>query len=200
MSSNTTITTNTQLAPLGGASLDLLDRSLQRIEFITAAIGGFVIFGMMWLGVAEIFLRKAFNSPLFGQLDLIEMTMVAYAILTVSYCYRKAGHVRVDILASRLTGRANWIMELMATIVTLALIGVLLPGAWHYFQNAYLIGDSTINTGWPTWPSKLACVIGFVILIARLILEVWAYARVVIHPDGDRIAIPAPTHIIDEVD
>lgn len=200
MTSNVSLTTLSKRAPLMGASLERLDRSLQRIEFITAAIGGFVIFGMMWLGVAEILLRKGFNSPLFGQLDLIEMTMVSYAILTVSYCYRRAGHVRVDIFAGRWTGRTHWMMELMATIVTLALMGVLLPGAWHYFQNAYLIGDSTINTEWPTWPSKLACVVGFAIFIVRLMLEAWAYVRMVIHPDGDPIAIPVPTHIIDEVD
>jgi len=200
MTDSPSATTASGFASLGGASLDRLDRTLQHVEFTTAVIGGVIIFGMMLLGVAEIFLRKTFNSPLYGQLDLIELTMVSYAILTVSYCYRKAGHVRVDILAGRFTGRTHWLAEFMAIVVTLLLMLVLLPGAWHYFQNAYLIGDSTINTGWPTWPSKLACVVGFVIFLVRLVLDLWAHARMVMHPDGEPVAIPTPSHIIDEVE
>lgn len=200
MTNGASETTASGFASLAGASLYRLDRTVQHVEFTTAIIGGFVIFGMMLLGVAEIFLRKVFNSPLYGQLDLIEMTMVSYATLTVSYCYRKAGHVRVDILAGRFTGRTHWLAEFMAILVTLLLMLVLIPGAWHYFQNAYLIGDSTINTGWPTWPSKLACVVGFVIFLVRLLLDLWAHARMVVHPNGAQVAIPTPSHIIDEVE
>lgn len=200
MTDRPSVTTVTGFKSLGGVSLDRLDRTLQHVEFTTAVIGGVVIFGMMLLGVAEIFLRKVFNSPLYGQLDLIELIMVSYAILTVSYCYRKAGHVRVDILASRFTGRTHWLAEFIAILVTLLLMLVLLPGAWQYFQNAYLIGDSTINTGWPTWPSKLACVVGFVIFLVRLLLDLWAHARMVMHPDGAQVAIPTPSHMIDEVE
>lgn len=87
--------------PGSAAVLDRLDRALQSVEFITAVIAGAVIFGIMWLGVAEILLRRGFNNPLYGQLDAIEQTMVLYTLLPISYCYRKAGHIRVDILANR---------------------------------------------------------------------------------------------------
>ena len=94
---------------MGGALLDRLDRALQVVEFATAVVGGVVIFGVMWIGVAEMIMRKAFNAPLYGQLDLIEQTMAAYTLLTISYCYRKAGHIRVDILVGHFKGRRKWI-------------------------------------------------------------------------------------------
>jgi TRAP-type C4-dicarboxylate transport system permease small subunit len=183
----------------GARLLDALDRALQRIELATAVVGGAVIFFIMWLGVAEILLRKLFNSPLFGQLDLIEQTMSAYALLTISYCYRKAGHVRVDILVGRFTGRAHWIAEFCAALLALALVIAILPGVLHFFQNAYYIGDSTINTQWPTWPSKLVPVIGFVTLILRILLELWAYLRLIADPEGERIAVPAGSHVVEEL-
>lgn len=190
--------TDRERTSMGGAALDRLDRGLQVIELVTAIVAGVVIFGVMWVGVAEIFLRKAFNSPLYGQLDLIEQTMALYTLLPISYCYRKAGHIRVDILAGRFTGRAKWIAELGASIAAFGLIVALLPGVLHFFENAYYIGDSTINTQWPTWPSKLMPVIGFSILAVRIALELWAYVRLVADPLAEPIAVPIPAAVVED--
>ena len=103
-------------ARMGGRLLRALDRALMVVETTTAAIGGLVIFAVMFVGVAEILLRKLFNSPLYGQLDLVEQTMSAYAILTISFCYRKAGHIRVEILAQHYKGRGRWIAELLTSL------------------------------------------------------------------------------------
>ncbi len=183
---------------MGGALLDRLDRALQGVEFATALVGGVVIFSIMWVGVAEIFMRKAFNHPLYGQLDLVEQTMATYTLLTVSFCYRKAGHIRVDILVGHFKGRSKWIGELMASLAAFGLIVALLPGVLHFFDNAYYIGDSTINTQWPTWPSKFLPVIGFSILALRIALELWAYARLIVDPLAQPIAIPVPVHVTEE--
>jgi TRAP-type C4-dicarboxylate transport system permease small subunit len=183
---------------MGGAALDRADRSLQVIELATAIVGGVAIFAVMWLGVAEITLRRLFNSPLYGQLDAIEQTMALYTLLPISYCYRKAGHIRVDLIVRRFHGRAQWVAEIAASLVTLVLIVVLLPGVLHFFQNAYYIGDSTINTQWPTWPSKLIPVIGFGVLALRIALELWAYARLLIDPMAEQIAVPVH-EFVDEI-
>jgi TRAP-type C4-dicarboxylate transport system permease small subunit len=184
-------------AAMGGPVLDRLDRALQVLEHASAIIGGVMIFAVMWIGVAEIFLRKLFNSPLYGQLDLIEQTMALYTLLPIAYCYRKAGHIRVDIVVRRFHGRAQWIAELAASLVALILIVVLLPGVLHFFQNAYYIGDSTINTQWPTWPSKLVPVIGFGLLALRIALEMWAFARLVVDPNAEPIAVPVHEFVDD---
>lgn len=183
---------------MGGAALDRLDRALQGVEFVTAVIGGVVIFGVMWVGVAEIVLRKLFNAPLYGQLDLIEQTMATYTLLTISYCYRKAGHIRVDLLVNHFKGRRKWLAELGASIAAFGLIVVLLPGVLHFFENAFFIGDSTINTQWPTWPSKSIPVVGFSILALRIALEIWAYLRLVADPGATPIAVPVPSHLPED--
>ncbi|MCW5746673.1 MAG: TRAP transporter small permease [Alphaproteobacteria bacterium] len=183
---------------LGGAALDRLDRWLQVVEVATAVVGGAVIFAVMWVGVAEIVLRKVFNSPLYGQLDLIEQTMATYTLLTISYCYRKAGHIRVDILSGKLAGRARWIAEFVASLAAFGLIVALLPGVLHFFENAYYIGDSTINTQWPTWPSKLVPVVGFAVLAVRIALELWAYVRLIADPQAEPVAVPIAGHVIED--
>ena len=186
-------------AAMGGPALDRLDRSLQVAEYATAIVAGIVIFGVMWIGVTEILLRKAFNNPLYGQLDLIEQTMSLYTLLPISYCYRKAGHIRVDIVVRWFHGRAHWIAEFAASLTAFGLIVVLLPGILHFFENAYFIGNSTINTQWPTWPSKLVPLIGFGILTLRIALELWAYARLIVDPAAEPIAVPVSDRIIDDI-
>jgi TRAP-type C4-dicarboxylate transport system permease small subunit len=174
-----------------------LDQIVQRVEWLGALVGAVAIFATMWIGVFEIGLRKIFNSPLYGQLDMIEQTMVAYAILPVAYCYRKAGHIRVDILVGHLTGRRKWISEWLASLAALVLVLAIFPGVYHYFENAYSIGDSTIDTQWPTWPSKFTAVAGFLVLAARLFLDLWAYTRLVINPEAEQVAVPVSDHQIE---
>lgn len=171
--------------------LGKLDRGLCWIEWVTAVFAGTVIFCVMFVGVAEIFLRKIFNSPLYGQLDFIELTICTYALLTISYCWRMAGHIRVDLVIDRFRGRSRWVIELITTVMALGLITALLPGIFHFFQNALEIGDSTINTRWPTWPSKFVPVIGFSLLWLRLLLECWGYSRLILDPLARPIAVPA---------
>ncbi len=182
----------------GGLLLNRLDRMLYGVEVGTAVIGGGVIFIIMWVGVAEIFLRKVFNSPLFGQLDFIEQTMCTYTLLTISYCYRRAGHIRMELIVDRLTGRPRWVVETLTAIAALALVTTILPGVVHYFDNAYDIGDSTINTQWPTWAAKFVPVVGFCVLWLRIVLELWAYLRLVADPDAQPIAVPTRPSIIEE--
>jgi len=178
--------------------LDSADRLLRYVEFATVVIAGIVIFLVMWVGVAEIFSRKLFNFPLYGQLDIIELTMSSYALLPISYCWRAAGHIRVDLLIDFFEGRRRWIVELLTTVLALALITAIWPGVLHFFDNAWEIGDSTINTQWPTWPSKFVPVIGFSILWVRLVIETLAYIRLVAHPSLAPVAIPEHHDVVAE--
>ena len=181
-----------------GDALAIADRALRAVEFVTVLIAGAVIFFVMWVGVAEIFSRKLFNFPLYGQLDLIEQTMAAYAILPISYCWRAAGHIRVELVVSFLTGRRRYLAELLTTTLALALITAIWPGILHFFDNAWEIGDSTINTQWPTWPSKFIPIVGFSILWARLVVETFAYLRLVADPLAVPVAVPEHHDVIAE--
>lgn len=174
----------------GAAALARADRVLGGVELATAMVAGVVIFIVMWVGVAEILLRKMFNSPLYGQLDLIEQTMALYAILPISYCWRLAGHIRVDLVIHAFHGRARWVVELLTTLAALALMTALFPGILHFFDNAFEIGNSTMNTRWPTWPSKFVPVVAFAVLWVRLVLELIGYLRLVRHPAAEPIAVP----------
>lgn len=169
-----------------------LDGGLFRFELLTGALAAWVIFFVMVLGVAEILSRSLLNNPIYGQLDLIILSGPIYGILGISYCYRRASHVRMDLLARALSGRTHWIVELIVSIACWFIVLILIQGSWQHFMRAYEIGDSTINTRWPTWPSKLLVPLGLAILWLRLTLELWVYGRLVVDPDLQPIGVPTP--------
>lgn len=184
----------------GGRLLRGADRALMVVERATAWIGGAVIFALMLLVSAEVVLRRLFNAPIPGQQDITILSMVAFGLLCVSYCYRQAGHIQMDLIVSALSGRPRWILNLFITAAALFTITAIWPGTWTHFLRAYNFGDTTFGIGLPTWPSKLAAPIGLGILWVRLVLEVFVYARLIAHPGAEPIGAPLPGDPKDEMD
>jgi len=184
----------------GAALLRRLDGTLARIEALTAIIAGAVIFGLMFLVTAEVILRRLFNSPIPGQQDITILTMAAFGVLCISYCYRHAGHISMDLLVTALHGRPRWVLQLIITALVLVTVSAIWPGTWSHFMRAYSLGDTTFGIGLSTWPSKLMAPIGLGILWLRLVLEIWVYGRLIADPTAEPIGVPTPPDPLTDMD
>ncbi len=188
----------------GSTVLARLDHALARVEFVTAAIAGLTIFFLMLFAILNIALRKFSDfllwagveskpdwiNPVFGYIDVVELSMVLFAVLCISYTQRLGGHVRMEILLNKLSGRTLWIVEALTTLAAICIIAVLARYSVNYFLNAYNIGDSTIDAELPTWPAKLIIPLAFAILLARLSLQLAGYLRLAAYPDAAPVAVP----------
>ena len=172
----------------GGASvpftsaLTVADRWLSRVEDIFDLVAAFFIIFLMMFAVSQVISRKLFNYPLWGYVDIVEIVMVAFAFLGISYCQRLAGHVRMEILLRRLHGRTLWIFEIVGVVVALAIILVLMWYGFTFFQRAFVLGDSTIDREIILWPAKLVIPVAFAVLAVRLLIQLAAYTRLALHP------------------
>ncbi len=166
-----------------GSLLSRLDHRLLRLERFMALISGFAVFGLMVLAVVSVSGRNALNAPLPGYVDWIEQAMPLIAFLGISFVQRDGGHIRMDIVISRLKGRALWLFELISVLLILLLMLALVWGGWSHFDRSFDFGapmwsrDSSIDIGIPIWPAKLLAPVAFSVLCARLILQVWGYGR-----------------------
>ena len=180
--------------------LTRLDALLCRIEYVTVWIAGLAILATMVLVTAEVLMRRLFNQPIQGQVDVVSTGMVAFSLLCISYCYRQAGHIRMDMLQKAMRGRAGWLAEIAATMAGLFLVVAILPGTWTNFMRAFAFGDTTMGVGLPTWPSKLAAPVGLGILALRLALELWVYGRLIADPKLEPIGVPKPPDPLEDMD
>jgi len=166
------------------------DRLLMPLENSLNFIGGALVFGLMVLGVVQIVLRTLFRAPIFGYIDIVEFSMVGFAILGISYVQRLGGHVRMEVIVGHFHGRALWILEAFGSACAIFIIAVIIPYAYRHFERALNFGDSTIDIELPTWPAKLAVPIMLSVLLVRTIVQLLGYLRLVADPDAQPVAIP----------
>jgi TRAP-type C4-dicarboxylate transport system permease small subunit len=172
------------------SALRVADRWLTRVEDTFDLVAALFIVFLMMFAVTQVISRKLFNYPLWGYVDIVEIVMVTFAFLGISYCQRLGGHIRMELLVRRLRGRALWIFEILGTVIALGIILVLLWYGFTHFLRAFQLGDSTIDREIILWPAKLVIPVAFSVLSARLLIQFLAYTRLAVHPDAEPLAIP----------
>jgi C4-dicarboxylate transporter, DctQ subunit len=169
--------------------LSAFDRRLGRIETGFNLFAALAIFALMLLGVWQVLGRTLFNAPVRGYIDFVELAMASFAFLGIAYCQRLGGHVRMEMLLKPMRGRLLWSAEIFGTLVALAVVAVLIWYGWGHFLRAYQLGDSTIDTQLPVWPSKLAVPVAFGLLWLRLWVQFAGYLRLAIDPRRTPLAV-----------
>jgi C4-dicarboxylate transporter DctQ subunit len=173
----------------GGGALGAIDRFMHRIEKFTALISGLGIFALMMIGVVHVLGRKFFDLPVFGYIDIVEIMMAFMVFLAIAYTERLGGHIRMELFVSFLKGRWLALFEIVGVLLGLVISGIILVYSWDHAMRAFYLGDSSIDAQIPLWPSKLVVPIALGMLFVRLLISLWAYARVLVDPSGPMIGV-----------
>ena len=174
----------------GGGALGAVDRTMHAVEKLTALLSGLGIFGLMLIGVAQIFGRKLFNMPIFGYIDIVEIALSGLVFLGLAYTERLGGHIRMELIVTNLRGRWLWSFELIGVVLGLFIVGVLTVYSWDHAMRAYWSGDSSIDAQYLLWPSKLVVSASLGLLFLRLLVSLWGTLRLLIDPSKVPIAVP----------
>ena len=166
--------------------LSCLDRQLYRLETQLALLSGLAVFSLMILAVVSVGGRNSMNMPLPGYVDWIEQVMPLLAFMGIAYVQRDGGHIRMDMIIGRLSGRALWLAELISVVLVLLLMLALVWGSASHFGRSFDFAaplwsrDSSIDIGIPIWPAKLLVPVAFSVLCLRLVLQIWGYVRAIV--------------------
>ena len=150
----------------------------------------------MLFAVVSVSGRNLINMPVPGYVDWIEQLMPLIAFMGIAYTQRDGTHIRMDILISRLNGRALWAAEFITTLAALILMLLLLWGSWEHFLRSFDFGrplwsnDSSIDIALPIWPAKLLAPVAFFVLCLRFTIQLWGYGRAFVLNLSEPVAIP----------
>ena len=178
------------IADAFGRLLHRADRLLGVVENALNLFAGALVFALMLFGVAQIVLRTVFRAPILGYIDVVEVSMVGFAVLSIAFVQRVGGHVRMELLLSRLRGRALWLLEAAGTSAAAFLVAVLIPYSYRHFERAFEFGDSTIDIELATWPAKLVVPVALALLLLRLVVQCAGFARLLADPRLEPVAVP----------
>lgn len=185
---------------LFGRQLQKADRLLVVVENGLNFFGGAIVFGLMFFGVTQIILRTVFRAPMYGYIDIVELSMVGFAVLSISFVQRVGGHVRMELLVTRLKGRLLWLAEAIGTALAVFIVIVLIQYSYRHFGRAFNFGDSTIDIELPTWPAKLVVPVALSILLARLAIQFFGYVRLMVQPDLEPVGVPLVKNVEEQAE
>ncbi len=140
-----------------------IDRTIERIAFWTAMLGGAALIAVLSLTVVSIIGRGlifAGLGPIPGDFELVEAG-TAFAVLAfLPLCQFHRGHVTVDLFLSRAGRRPNAMIDVVTNILMTAASAVL---TWRLFDGMLdkrSYGETTFILQFPVWWSYAASLLG----------------------------------------
>jgi len=147
--------------------IDLCNRQIGRASI-------WLILGTVLLSAFTATLRYLFD---WGSNAMIEAQWFLFGLVFLfcaPWTLQEQGHVRVDIIYTRLSTHWRAIIDIIGGLFFLLPVCILISiDAWDYFLLSFQQNESSMNPGgllW--WPMKLAIPIAFILLGAQGIAEI----------------------------
>jgi TRAP-type mannitol/chloroaromatic compound transport system permease small subunit len=156
--------------------LNLLLTLSRFIDGVTERIGRTVY----WLVLAAVLIscgnavvRKVFNVSSNAYLEIQWYLFSAIFLFCAGYTLLRNEHVRIDVVAGRLSKRAQTWIDIFGTLFFLFPMAFLILWlSWPVFVEAYARHEISTNAGGLIiWPARLLVPVGFLLLIVQGVSE-----------------------------
>jgi len=141
----------------------------------TGALSAWMVIPLLLVVVYEVFRRHVLNDPTPWGYDTSWMLFAAQFLIGGAYTLLQGGHIRIDIIYSRLSERGRLIFDLVSYLIVFMIPAVLFT--WFgvkYAADAWLSGEKLSTTNWffPSGPPKGLIPIGFFLLTLQCLAEI----------------------------
>ncbi|MDA1325864.1 MAG: TRAP transporter small permease [Proteobacteria bacterium] len=160
-----------------------------------ALVSGMNAAGSCWIVVlmllinAEAISRSAFNQPIIGVIEMIEISVIGIVFMQLADSLRRGVLTRSDGLFNQVMRRKPAAGHLMAVITYLlgaVFMGLIIWGSIPYFLDAwqknYYIGVEGMFTA-PVWPVALIIVVAVAVTMAQFLVILADHWRQISTPD-----------------
>jgi len=146
------------------------------IDAISEAVGRaaiWLILIVVLISAGNAMMRFAFDISSNAMLEIQWYLFSALFLACAAYVLKKNEHIRIDVIAGRLSERAqNWI-DVFGILVFLLPMAIMIAYlSWPAFINAWNSGEVSANAGGLVrWPVRLMLPLGFALLILQAFSE-----------------------------
>ena len=146
------------------------------IDAFTERVGSIVywlILIVVLISAANATVRKAFNYSSNAFLEIQWYLFSVIFLFGAGYTLLRNEHVRIDIIAGRLSARAqNWIDVIGIVLFLMPMSFIIMWLSWPIFVDAWVRNEVSTNAGGLiVWPARIMIPIGFALLILQGISE-----------------------------
>ena len=159
------------------------------LRLFASLVGGMNAAGSCWIVVLMILInveaigRSAFNKPIIGVIEMIEISVIGIVFLQLADSLRRGVLTRSDGLFNQLLKKnivAGYILAALTYAIGAVFMGLIIWGSVPYLIDAwkdnYYIGVEGMFTA-PVWPIALIIVIGVAVTMVQFIIILADYCR-----------------------
>jgi TRAP-type mannitol/chloroaromatic compound transport system permease small subunit len=174
--------------------MQTLLRISRTIDALNAKIGHALIWLVLVMALVSsgnAVFRYLFNLSSNAWLELQWYLFSAVFLLCAGYTLLNDEHIRIDVISSRLSRRAQLWIDIFGTLFFLLPVAIFIMWlSWPVFVNAWTSQEMSGNAGGLIrWPARLLVPLGFFLLslqgLSELIKRI-AYLRELIPDPGDK--------------
>jgi len=155
------------------SSLLLVSRLIDRLTERIGHAFYWLVLAAVLISAANAVVRKTFNVSSNAFLEIQWYLFSAIFLFLAGYTLLRNDHVRIDVIASRLSKRAQTWIDIVGTVFFLFPMAILIMWlSWPLFVEAYARHEISTNAGGLViWPARLLVPVGFFLLIVQGISE-----------------------------
>jgi TRAP-type mannitol/chloroaromatic compound transport system permease small subunit len=155
------------------SSLLSLSRLIDRVSEKIGHTFYWLVLVTVLISAANAVVRKVFNYSSNGLLEIQWYLFSTIFLFLAGYTLLRNEHVRIDVVAGRLSKRVQAWIDIIGTLFFLLPMAILLAWlAWPVFVEALERNEVSTNAGGLIiWPARLLVPIGFVLLAIQGVSE-----------------------------
>jgi TRAP-type C4-dicarboxylate transport system permease small subunit len=146
-----------------------------------AKLTGWLIQGLAILGVAAFgaaalvtvvdILGRRIGYPIEGVVDLVQLSVVTGAWLTMPFAFYTATHVTVDFLLAALPASLVIPLKVLGALASFVLVGLMLWRGYLTFETRTMFGDKSQQLGIPIAWYWYPLLVGLAVSLPAILLE-----------------------------
>lgn len=150
-----------------------LSRLIDRLNEWIGKLTMWLVLAAVVISAGNAIVRKVLSTSSNAWLEIQWYLFAGVFMLGVGYVFLKNGHVRIDVISSRLSKRTNAIIDALGIVIfVIPLSIILIDLSWPLFTRAYVSGEMSQNAGGLIrWPVLILIPVGFSILLLQSLSE-----------------------------
>ncbi|MBW1666654.1 MAG: TRAP transporter small permease [Deltaproteobacteria bacterium] len=147
------------------------------VRYSSGIAASICIFIMVCTIVPDSIGRYFFSRPIYGTLELNTLLMSAIVFLSLAWTQSQRGHVRVEVLISRVRPTLHGIFNIICWTLGFVLFLAITIGGTQEAIRSVMIGENLWGVEkFPLWPGKILAAFGSGLLCVQFLIDIGAEA------------------------
>ena len=153
-------------------------RIIEKMSLIGGVVSGISILLMTGLIVLEILLRSTTGISTLICEEYSAYLLVVFGAMALAYTLKSGGHIRVDLILSKLSPRARLVVDLCGTILSLFVFLYVVVQSWAYLYGSLSSGQTSMYfSKTPIWIPQVFIVLGTALMSLQLVSRIGTLCR-----------------------